>query len=617
MPAARFDPTRGNHERQPGNTWYPPSSREKNSSSRANVVMTNRDRLEHWLSRTFCSLRENVAFGLTAHDTPMPECPERELDFRGDPTSWADVLRLPVPAQVRYRNATLAELQGLKDSGCIRLIPRANIVKGATIFNASIMWTTKFRNGAYDKTKCRCCLAGNRFDKSYTDCFAPVVRFGSVLVLICLSAMFGWCTTGLDFTMAYLNADLDEACFMRAPVCMREFSEQGEELYWSCEKAIYGHPKSGRAWNQHLVKALTNYGFHQFRSDQCVFSKWDSDFVFSIICVHTDDVLIFSNSKEYGDKIRADLLATFPGTDLGSISSFCGVQIKRDTGGISLSLRHYLDQFFSLYNITPLTGPLTPLTARPLKSECPAEAEPWIKQRYLKLTGCLIWIFSHCRLDLAYPIHAVTRVMHSPTLAHLGILVHLCRYVCATAHLCLRYFYVPELAGAAIGSLDFVFYTYCDSSFADDPDSMCSTGGYYIFLQKGQGAVSTKSFLAKNPALSSTEAEYSTMAEAVKESAWIKQFLDEMQLFRSVKFEVLEDNEPAINALRKNVSDSRFKHVRLYFHFVRDMIKMAWCSVVKISTLDQTADLCTKLLPSKTVEKHTETVMGSKVRLNL
>ena len=84
-----------------------------------------------------------------------------------------------------------------------------------------------------------------------------------------------------------------------------------------------------------------------------------------------------------------------------------------------------------------------------------------------------------------------------------------------------------------------------------------------------------------------------------------------MQIFNSVKFEVLEDNEPAINALRKNVSDSRFKHVRLYFHFVRDMIKMAWCSVVKISTVDQTADLCTKILPAKTVEKHTETVMGN------
>ena len=552
--------------------------------------------------------------GLSAHDVPTPDSPESELDFRGDPTSWADILRLPEPIQKRYQNATMKELKGLKSSKCIRLVPRSEIPRGETIFHASITWTTKFRNGAYDKTKCRCCLAGNRFDKSFTDCFAPVVRFGSVLVLLCLAAMFGWSTTGLDFTMAYLNANLDEACFMRAPACMREFNGRGEELYWSCEKAIYGHPKSGRAWNIHLVNALTDYGFHQFRSDQCVFSKWESNSVFSIICVHTDDVLIFSNSKVYGDKIRADLLAMFPGTDLGSISSFCGVQIKHETSGITLSLRHYVDQFCSLYNIKPLTGPLTPLAGRPLKAECPEEPEPWIKQRYLKLTGCLIWIFSHCRLDLAYPIHAVTRVMHSPTLAHLGILVHLCRYVCATANFCLKFFYVPELANAEIGSLDFVFYTYCDSSFADDPDSMCSTGGYYIFLQKGQGAVSTKSFLAKNPALSSTEAEYSTMAEAVKESAWLKQFLDEMQIFKSVKFEVLEDNEPAINALRKNVSDSRFKHVRLYFHFVRDMIKMAWCSVVKINTVDQTADLCTKMLPANTVEKHMKTVMGNKVR---
>ena len=157
--------------------------------------------------------------------------PSSELDFRGDPTTWNDVLRLPQMEQVRYKDATMKELRGLKDSNCIRLTPRSDIPRGETIYNASIMWTTKFRNGIYDKTKCRCCLAGNRYDKSFTDCFAPVVRFGSILVLICLAAMFGWSTTGLDFTMAYLNADLDEPCFIRAPACMREYNAHGEELY--------------------------------------------------------------------------------------------------------------------------------------------------------------------------------------------------------------------------------------------------------------------------------------------------------------------------------------------------------------------------------------------------
>jgi hypothetical protein len=36
------------------------------------------------------------------------------------------------------------------------------------------------------------------------------------------------------------------------------------------------------------------------------------------------------------------------------------------------------------------------------------------------------------RLDLAFPIHAITRVMHNPCQKHLDILIHLCRCVCST-----------------------------------------------------------------------------------------------------------------------------------------------------------------------------------------
>jgi hypothetical protein len=31
-------------------------------------------------------------------------------------------------------------------------------------------------------------------------------------VIICLSAMFGWFMGSLDYSQAYLNADLDELC---------------------------------------------------------------------------------------------------------------------------------------------------------------------------------------------------------------------------------------------------------------------------------------------------------------------------------------------------------------------------------------------------------------------
>ena len=79
----------------------------------------------------------------------------------------------------------------------------------------------------------------------------------------------------------------------------------------------------------------------------------------------------------------------------------------------------------------------------------------------------------------------------------------------------------PGYDTAPLRSVDFVFYAFCDSSWADDPGAMCSTGGYFLFLQRGQGAISSKSFVGKNPALSSTEVECACAAEGCKESLFM------------------------------------------------------------------------------------------------
>ena len=78
---------------------------------------------------------------------------------------------------------------------------------------------------------------------------------------------------------------------------------------------------------RHLAQALINYGFHQLRSDNCVFTIWKDTLTFAIVVCNVDDCIIASNSSVYGDEIRHDLLGLFPGTDLGQLNAFCGIQI--------------------------------------------------------------------------------------------------------------------------------------------------------------------------------------------------------------------------------------------------------------------------------------------------
>jgi hypothetical protein len=83
-----------------------------------------------------------------------------------------------------------------------------------------------------------------------------------------------------------------------------------------------------------------------------------------------------------------------------------------------------------------------------------------------------------------------------------------------------------------------------------------------------------------------------------------------LAIFKTATFEILGDSQPCLNALKKNVSDSRFRHARIYYHFIRDAIRSGWCAVVKIGTALQTGDLATKLLPSMAVLFHSKTVLG-------
>jgi hypothetical protein len=50
-------------------------------------------------------------------------------------------------------------------------------------------------------------------------------------MVICFAAMFGWHLGSLDYSQAYLNANIDELCVMRAPAFLREYTVNGEELY--------------------------------------------------------------------------------------------------------------------------------------------------------------------------------------------------------------------------------------------------------------------------------------------------------------------------------------------------------------------------------------------------
>ncbi len=130
------------------------------------------------------------------------------------------------------------------------------------------------------------------------------------------------------------------------------------------KKAIYGHPKASRLWAECLHKKLTELGYEQFLTDQCVYGKWTnwdvskirnnqipkgSSFIFLLI--HSDDIIIVSHEEDVMNTAKSELLAVFEGTDNGNLSSFCGVEVKQTEGHISLCMEYYWNKLMKKFEV--------------------------------------------------------------------------------------------------------------------------------------------------------------------------------------------------------------------------------------------------------------------------
>jgi hypothetical protein len=532
-----------------------------------------------------------------------------------DPKSQKAIDRMPEHERKRYNDATTKEYEGMKAKDVMEFVRMTDIPKNTKIYICIVNWVTKYVLGVYQKTKCRICFGGHHYVKTFTDCFAPTVNFSTVLIMLCLSAMFGWYVGSLDYAQAYLNAEIDEECFLRAPEFLREYDTDGIEFIWRLKKVIYGHPKGSRLWAECLHHKLIQLGFTQLATDQCVYAKWtkwnlddlndDSYFVF--VLIHSDDLIVISNKKKIMLKEKDKLLKAFEGVDQGILKSFCGVEIDISDSKISLSMNYYWRKVMKKFGIAEYEKEERPLKSKINKNDCPKTPDEKTKRTYLQIIGSIIFGFTHCRLDLAFPVGMLTRVMHAPTEHHLKQLMDLLKYINATIDWKLNFF--RDLS--VYYGMDLIFFGHCDSSHADDESTCRSTGGYFFFLRRGQGCISSKSGQTPDVALSSTEAETIWACNAATHGAFIKQFLDELKIFRQTSFELMEDSQPAINAQRKNVSQSRFRHIKIKYHYIRQLISEGWCKLVKISTKDQVADIATKILSTNTVKYFSNIVLGT------
>lgn len=134
---------------------------------------------------------------------------------------------------------------------------------------------------------------------------------------------------------------------------------------------------------------------------------------------------------------------------------------------------------------------------------------------------------------------------------------------------------------------------FVDSDFVGNVDTRKSLKGY-IFTPYGT-AISWRSVLQSIVALSTTEAIYIVMIEAVKEVMWLKAILHNFGISQR-GFALYGDNQSSLHLVKHHVFHERSKHINVKLHFVRDVVERGIIIVKKVAFEDNPSDMLTKAL---------------------
>ncbi|CAI7895353.1 unnamed protein product [Closterium sp. NIES-53] len=196
-------------------------------------------------------------------------------------------------------------------------------------------------------------------------------------------------------------------------------------------------------------------------------------------------------------------------TDLGGLRSYFGLQITRDRARctITLTQSHMVHQVLQCFGFQFSSPEPTPLSTGHSLSAPPSDESVEPSGPYPELVGCLMYLMTCTRPDLAYPLNLLARyvVPGRHRKVYWDAAKRVLRYLCCTSGMGL------VLGGQ--GSV--VLIGHSDASWADDQATQRSSEGYTFSL--GSGSVSWRSIHSSFVLSSGCEAEIYAGAMAAQE----------------------------------------------------------------------------------------------------
>ena len=481
----------------------------------------------------------------------------------------------------KWEDAINREIQTLEEKGTWELVEYNPDI--TTIGSTLVLKVKTNADGKIIQHKAR--LVAQGFSQveglNYSETFAPVINFQTVLLCLSIACFKNWPVHHIDFDSAYLNAPLKETIYMRPPKQLKNDAKFCNKLLL-LKKSIYGLKQAGREWNELLTSKLLELNWTQCIHEPCLFTRRINNCV-EILLVYVDDLLIIAPNLERMSDCKKELLNLFQIKDLGGVKHFLNISISIDYERKIINLKQpvLLNEFVK--DIKGKTKTNIPIT-KELFNNVSDNAQQNIHLNQSKI-GSLLYLSRFTRPEITFTVSFASRYVSFENGNCNSIIEKISRYLFSHQNLELK---------IDCRNID-TFNCYSDSDFAGDILERYSTSGYTLFL--GKGLVSWRSCKQSMIATSTMEAEYIALNVALKEAIGLSYIYDEI-IGKKPEIIIYCDNNAVIEIIQNSKYRNKTKHIDVQYHFARKHFNIGTYKLERVESNNNLADIMTKPLDS-------------------
>ena len=349
------------------------------------------------------------------------------------PTTYREAMAGPNAEQ--WWAAMQAEMNSCQEQKVMKFMRRDELPRHANVLPCKVVFKIKpNEDGSIEKFKVRFTPKGFRQKEGidFFETFARTAMYKTLRVALSLVAKWDHELAQFDVPTAFLYAPVEEDIYMELP---EGFEQPG--MVCKLLKSLYGLKQAPRNWDKLVHGFITgDMGWKATVSDASFYYKRSRTGRVMMIYRFVDDMqgsYHADDVEEFRESV-ALLQQRFNIKQLRQESWMLGMRIKRDRKArqITLDQELYVTKALQKFGLNECRVVSTPEAVGAADDPDPSLNVPTDRQRYMEITGTLMYAGISTRPDIAHAVHYLASNMLEPTHRHMVAAERVLRYLSGT-----------------------------------------------------------------------------------------------------------------------------------------------------------------------------------------